>query len=172
MNRVALHRLVFCVIGLAVSHVFVFAAAPEELVSSDFVIREWHSSDGLPSDQIARINQDGAGFLWIATTAGIVRFDGSHFEKYTSPPDTGTSIRVMEWSPRTGILSAMPARMIIMIGFKNMAIMGVEEFTAVKRRAPYGVTLHQFAERESASEAAWYLEIRDADVPISQAYTP
>jgi signal transduction histidine kinase/ligand-binding sensor domain-containing protein len=76
-------------------------------VSTDYVIREWHMADGLPSEQIARINQDDAGFLWVATTDGVVRFDGSHFQKFPLGAEAGAKARLMAWSPRLGLLTAL-----------------------------------------------------------------
>jgi ligand-binding sensor domain-containing protein len=40
--------------------------------------------DGLPSNMVYRCLEDNEGFLWIATDAGIVRFDGKHFQVFTT----------------------------------------------------------------------------------------
>ena len=40
--------------------------------------------DGLPSMQIYDISQDEKGFIWLATAAGISRFDGQFFDNYTT----------------------------------------------------------------------------------------
>jgi ligand-binding sensor domain-containing protein len=40
-------------------------------------------NDGLPSNYIYRCIEDSKGFLWIATDAGIARFDGKHFQVFT-----------------------------------------------------------------------------------------
>ncbi|HEX7458794.1 MAG TPA: two-component regulator propeller domain-containing protein, partial [Ginsengibacter sp.] len=40
-------------------------------------------NDGLPSSFTYRTYQDKAGYLWIATTAGLSRFDGRQFVNYT-----------------------------------------------------------------------------------------
>src|SRR6185436_1190001 len=39
----------------------------------------WDSDDGLPSHTIHDIEQDSDGYLWLATTAGLIRFDGHRF---------------------------------------------------------------------------------------------
>ena len=49
---------------------------PAETVGA---IRIWHESDGLPSDSATAIVQTRDGFLWVGTTAGLVRFDGVKF---------------------------------------------------------------------------------------------
>ncbi|MBC7651938.1 MAG: hypothetical protein H7101_09320, partial [Deinococcales bacterium] len=41
-------------------------------------------NDGLPSNYIYRAVEDNNGFLWVATDAGIARFDGKHFQVFTT----------------------------------------------------------------------------------------
>jgi len=41
-------------------------------------------NDGLPSNYVYRAIEDNKGFLWIATDAGIARFDGKHFQVFTT----------------------------------------------------------------------------------------
>lgn len=38
---------------------------------------------GLPSNTIYRISQSKEGFIWLATDAGLVRYDGRHFRTFT-----------------------------------------------------------------------------------------
>jgi hypothetical protein len=40
--------------------------------------------DGLPSNLIYRCMEDDKGFLWMATDAGIARFDGKNFQVFTT----------------------------------------------------------------------------------------
>jgi ligand-binding sensor domain-containing protein/signal transduction histidine kinase len=44
--------------------------------------RTWRIQDGLPEDTVQAIQQSQDGYLWIGTTGGLVRFDGSHFRLY------------------------------------------------------------------------------------------
>ncbi len=53
-------------------------AAPDE----QYMRRIWRIQDGLPEDTVQAIQQSQDGYLWIGTTAGLVRFDGSHFHLY------------------------------------------------------------------------------------------
>jgi ligand-binding sensor domain-containing protein/anti-sigma regulatory factor (Ser/Thr protein kinase)/uncharacterized membrane-anchored protein YhcB (DUF1043 family) len=49
------------------------------------------TADGLPSNLIYKCIEDDRGFLWIATDAGMVRFDGKNFVTYDTKkglPDT------------------------------------------------------------------------------------
>ena len=41
-------------------------------------------NDGLPSNYIYRCVEDDKGFLWVATDAGVARFDGKHFQVFTT----------------------------------------------------------------------------------------
>ncbi|MFI5137650.1 MAG: sensor histidine kinase [Sphingobacteriales bacterium] len=41
-------------------------------------------NDGLPSNYVYRCVEDNKGFLWVATDAGIARFDGKHFQVFTT----------------------------------------------------------------------------------------
>ncbi|WP_181163663.1 ligand-binding sensor domain-containing protein [Pontibacter mangrovi] len=50
-------------------------------------IRSWTLEQGLPQSQVMAIEQDSQGYLWLATRAGLSRFNGIDFETYTK--DTG-----------------------------------------------------------------------------------
>src|ERR1700748_848857 len=54
------------------------AVAPVE----QYTRRIWRVQDGLPEDTVQAIQQSPDGYLWIGTTGGLVRFDGSHFLLY------------------------------------------------------------------------------------------
>ena len=47
-------------------------------------VRAYGIADGLAGDSIADIVQDDRGYLWIATTDGVSRFDGGRFTTYDS----------------------------------------------------------------------------------------
>lgn len=44
-------------------------------------IRAWHTADGLPVDSVTAIVQTRDGYLWVGTSAGLVRFDGVKFTR-------------------------------------------------------------------------------------------
>ena len=48
----------------------------------DMLFQNWSSRDGLPQDHIRDVVQTRDGFLWLATDAGLARFDGSGFKAY------------------------------------------------------------------------------------------
>jgi ligand-binding sensor domain-containing protein/signal transduction histidine kinase len=50
-----------------------------DLAETAGTMRIWRNADGLPSDSVTAILQTRDGFLWVGTTAGLVRFDGVKF---------------------------------------------------------------------------------------------
>ncbi|MGE9268813.1 MAG: sensor histidine kinase [Verrucomicrobiales bacterium] len=53
----------------------------------ELLTRTWQSSDGLPGNVVLDVAQDHEGYLWVATTEGMARFDGLQFEHLALPPD-------------------------------------------------------------------------------------
>ena len=56
-----------------------------------YLNRFWQTSEGMPSNSVSDIAKDRDGFLWIATGAGVARFDGLRFEVFYAKdglPDT------------------------------------------------------------------------------------
>ena len=49
----------------------------------DYVTDNWGVEQGLPQISVLAITQDPAGYLWFGTQAGLARFDGVHFQRYT-----------------------------------------------------------------------------------------
>ncbi len=48
------------------------------------LFRSFTVADGLPSNHIYTCVEDSKGFLWVATDAGIARFDGKRFQIFTT----------------------------------------------------------------------------------------
>lgn len=67
------------------------AVAPADATTppTDYVLRAWRESDGLPSDELAGIVQDAFGYLWVATNNELTRFDGTSFESQALPAHGG-----------------------------------------------------------------------------------
>ncbi|MFK7740090.1 MAG: transporter substrate-binding domain-containing protein [Planctomycetota bacterium] len=51
------------------------------------IVSSWSRSEGLPVDSVYRIMRDRSGYLWVATSGGVVRFDG---QRFIDPDDSGT----------------------------------------------------------------------------------
>jgi ligand-binding sensor domain-containing protein/signal transduction histidine kinase len=46
---------------------------------TNYTTRVWQTQDGLPQQTVQAVAQTQDGFLWIGTTGGLLRFDGSRF---------------------------------------------------------------------------------------------
>ncbi|WP_240755147.1 two-component regulator propeller domain-containing protein [Pedobacter sp. SYP-B3415] len=82
MRNKHLHRIL-CLCGLLLLTVPVFAQSP---YLSRFTVRQ-----GLAGNNCFNVLQDRKGFIWVATDAGVSRFDGKEFETFTVDnglPDT------------------------------------------------------------------------------------
>lgn len=47
-------------------------------------IKHYTVNDGLPSNNVYQVFQDSRKFIWFATDAGAVKFDGRHFETFST----------------------------------------------------------------------------------------
>jgi len=75
---------------LVIVLVFHFSAIGQSLV-----LKNYTTTNGLPSNYIFNIMEDQGGYLWFATDCGAVRFDGSKFERIL---DSAMVYRVCEIS--------------------------------------------------------------------------
>ena len=72
-------RLIFCTVWISL-----LVAAHAQLPGS-FRVQQYSTENGLPSNGIKGMAWDEkTGFLWLATEAGIVRFNGLNLEVYTN----------------------------------------------------------------------------------------
>ncbi|HHG84487.1 MAG TPA: hypothetical protein ENJ82_07050 [Bacteroidetes bacterium] len=56
---------------------------PGSILAQDTPYIQFDVEDGLPSNYVYRVIQDRQGYIWMATDAGVTRFDGQHFELFT-----------------------------------------------------------------------------------------
>ncbi|MFT3935395.1 MAG: two-component regulator propeller domain-containing protein [Chitinophagaceae bacterium] len=63
---------------------FILLKGPLSLNAQEYNYINYSIKDGLPSNTIYSICQDTDGFLWFATDAGVVRFNGLQFKTFTS----------------------------------------------------------------------------------------
>ena len=47
-----------------------------------YVVRQWTPNEGLPTSTVLDITQTADGYLWVATTGGLARFDGVRFQTF------------------------------------------------------------------------------------------
>ena len=63
-------------------------AEPASSSLANYAARVWQTKDGLPQQTVQAVAQTPDGFLWIGTTGGLLRFDGSRFvlfDRNTTP---------------------------------------------------------------------------------------
>ena len=85
-----------CLAGALAAFAWRAEGAADEPASSaptDYVSRSWITDHGLPHNVVTRVQQDHVGYLWLATLAGLTRFDGREFKVFPVPTD---SARVRE----------------------------------------------------------------------------
>ncbi len=66
------------------------------IAPTDYASRSWLTDHGLPHNVVTRVQQDHVGYLWLATLAGLTRFDGREFKVFPVPMDSarrGRNIR-------------------------------------------------------------------------------
>jgi ligand-binding sensor domain-containing protein len=64
-----------------------FATLSAVAAISDYSVTHFTNENGLPQNSVRGIELDKDGFLWIATEAGLVRFDGQRFRIYDRSSD-------------------------------------------------------------------------------------
>ena len=63
--------------------------AEPRAIAADYFLRTWKADDGLPDNSVMSIAQTHDGYLWLATFAGLARFDGVHFTILNSAKTPG-----------------------------------------------------------------------------------
>ncbi len=61
-----------------------YAGVAEKAVATplEYTRTVWRVSDGLPEDTVQALAESSNGLLWIGTTGGLARFDGTHMQIY------------------------------------------------------------------------------------------
>lgn len=62
-----------------------------------FVAHKFTVADGLPSNNIRELVQDGDGYIWLGTTGGLCRFDGYQFvtfNTFNNPSEGNNTLHV------------------------------------------------------------------------------
>ncbi len=67
------------------------AAGPDNF--SHWSFRAWQTDEGLPDNSVTGVAQTDDGYLWVATYAGLLRFNGAAFEAVPLPSLFKKSIR-------------------------------------------------------------------------------
>jgi ligand-binding sensor domain-containing protein/signal transduction histidine kinase len=76
----AITLFVLCLIAMAYFAVSALARVTAPL--HNFTERAWTTVDGLPQETVQAVAQAADRYLWVGTTGGLVRFDGSSFKTF------------------------------------------------------------------------------------------
>jgi hypothetical protein len=103
--------------------------------TSKYHVDRYTNENGLPQNSVKAIARDEYGFIWLATEAGLCRFDGQHFSLFNKFNTGILSSRIVDiWrSPVTSQLHAITERWS-MLGIKNGTVTSEIE----KWENPYG----------------------------------
>src|SRR5580704_10114666 len=68
--------------------------------------QSWQTDDGLPQNTVHAVLQTRDGYLWFATEAGLVRFDGAQFAIFDreNTPQLGSDLIYSLFEDREGVL--------------------------------------------------------------------
>ena len=69
-----------------------------------FSVRQFGMEEGLIHRRVLQAVQDEEGFIWLATPAGVQRFDGYSFTDYTTEDGLTTNAVSMIWPDPDGLL--------------------------------------------------------------------
>jgi hypothetical protein len=69
-----------------------------------FSVRQFGMEEGLIHRRVLQAVQDEEGFIWLATPAGVQRFDGYSFTNYTTEDGLTTNAVSMIWPDPDGLL--------------------------------------------------------------------
>ncbi len=61
----------------------VAASLQADAADAPFIVRTWQSDEGLPDNTVMGVGQTTDGFLWVATSTGLSRFDGVQFQPFS-----------------------------------------------------------------------------------------
>ncbi|OJJ22074.1 hypothetical protein BKI52_08525 [marine bacterium AO1-C] len=75
---------------------FIFLHLFSQLFGQSPHIQQITDRDGLPSMVVYDVKEDSKGYLWLGTEAGIVRYDGVHFQTFQVSNAQGKSFTTMQ----------------------------------------------------------------------------
>lgn len=72
-----------------ISFLLLFSAT---MMAQNYDVRIYDDASGLSHNHVTRVQQDGNGFIWVATWNGLNRFDGVEFDKFKVQPGDGNDV--------------------------------------------------------------------------------
>ena len=89
-----------------------------------WLTRTWQTDEGLPDNEVTGVAQTSDGHLWVATLGGLMRFDGEHFEEFSThlPKVPNHVVRVMYLDRRGRLWLVMDRGVVIRVGDKEARV--------------------------------------------------
>jgi ligand-binding sensor domain-containing protein/signal transduction histidine kinase len=96
--------------------------------------RTWTRQNGLPANTVHAATQTKDGYLWLGTSAGLVRFDGGEFRAYDMshhPNFRSSIITSLAQSQRGGLWFGMERGSFGYFDGKNLSLLGCSAYSGV-----------------------------------------
>ncbi len=74
-----------------------FLILTKTLNGQEFIVQNYTDENGLPQNSVKSIATDNAGFIWLATENGLVRYDGQEFKLYDKNKTNTSSNRMISF---------------------------------------------------------------------------
>jgi PAS domain S-box-containing protein len=135
--------------ALLIAPVSGFALDPAKSIYQ-YNCRSWTRQNGLPANAVNAIAQTKDGYLWLGTSAGLVRFDGGEFKLYDVGHLTNSRssiITSLSLSRRGGIWFGMENGSFGFFDGKNISLLGSDAYG--------GINLNVHKVMETEDETLW-----------------
>jgi signal transduction histidine kinase len=93
----SLTRIIVLLLGSLLSQSYILRA--QEVMSSDYHVKQYTDENGLPQNSVKAIMIDKNGFVWLSTEVGLTRFDGHKFLVFNKTSLALSSNRFAGFSP-------------------------------------------------------------------------
>src|SRR5258707_14049357 len=116
--------------GLVCAWLTLLLILPQRAAATERLQRIFDHHHGLPTDTVSDVAQDAAGFIWVATPGGLVRFDGAEMRR---------------WGGRLGVNVAMvragPDGTVVAVDDQGVLLRALPPGRAEVALCPHSVTL-------------------------------
>ena len=104
---------------LRILYLLIFSLLVTTAAAQDFNYIQYTVTDGLPSNTVYDVKQDTDGYIWLATDAGLVRFDGRKFTTFTQSDGLPSNDVLMLYPDRSGRLWIAPMHNSVCYHYKG-----------------------------------------------------
>jgi len=93
-------------LGFSSARAQVTSPPAEAALPSNYSIREWTPKNGMPTGTVRGLVETDEGYLWLATSYGLVRFDGTRFTSFDAtrlPPLVTNQVYAIDKASQGGL---------------------------------------------------------------------